>query len=86
MKVPSSSERVYSRDGSNIYFLEGLGFFFQRDQNQLIRDGDEAAEIQVWWGQGKQMPLISFGLTLEPVQRARSLKGIQDIAMRKAQK
>jgi hypothetical protein len=37
-------------------------------------------------GQGKQMPLISFGLTLETVQRARSLKGIQDIAMRKAQK
>jgi hypothetical protein len=51
----------------------------------VIRDGDEAAEIRVWGGHGKQMPLISFGLAFEKVQRARSLKGIQDTAMRKAQ-
>jgi hypothetical protein len=85
MKMLSRSERVYSCGGSNIYCFEGLCAFFQSDQNQVIRDGDEAAEIHVWWGHGKQMPVISFGLTLEKVQRARSLKGIQDTAMRQAQ-
>jgi hypothetical protein len=85
MKTLSRPERVYSCDGGNIYCLEGLCSFFQTDQNQVIRDGDEAAEIQVWRGHGKQMPLISFGLTLEKAQRARSLEGIQDTAMRKAQ-
>jgi hypothetical protein len=47
MKMLSRSERVYSCDGGDLYCLEGLCPFFQRDQNQLIRDGDEAAEIQV---------------------------------------
>jgi hypothetical protein len=62
MKMPSGSERVYTCDGGNIYCLEGL--FFRRDQNKVIRDGDETAEMQVWRSHGRQMPLISAGLTL----------------------
>jgi hypothetical protein len=30
------------------YILSPRSLFFQRDQNKVIRDGDEAAEIQIW--------------------------------------
>jgi hypothetical protein len=38
--------------------------FLQQDQNKVIQDGDETAEMQVWRSHGRQMPLISIGLTL----------------------